>query len=362
MRFLPVCLSLGVSVFLLGGCGDDPPSAPSGASGSGGSGGSKHQGPGTCEGFSDKLESCDLLDRPLECETWPQGDVVDCMYGCFQGGSCEAVTNVNCFEVENSVTRCAAACRTFACQDGTLLPLDFQCDQLVQCAGGEDEVDCVPCPDGSPLPPSYVCDTYLDCVDGSDEANCPAPPPWQCGSGETVVGSYRCDDYVDCVDGSDEADCPTLACPAPAAPEPGKACENATAGLVACGLLEGGVVTGCEDRTQLLACAKDCVGDAACADLEKAYCANDTSDSPLQACFDKCLELPDFFPCADSTSVPSYYVCDGVPDCMDAADEVDCQLDCGDQTSVPLYSTCDGYNDCSNGLDESGCSATCPSP
>jgi hypothetical protein len=379
MRVLFAYLSLGVAFLSLNACGDDPPSknlpgqagmtGTGGASGSmagrgsGGTGGKAVTAGGTCEGFSSKLEACSLIDAPLDCSVVATGDaVLDCLFGCYETTDCEAATATYCFGAENSLASCMTVCRSFACNDGTLFPLEYRCDDLVDCAGGEDEQNCRTCDDGTELPSSFICDGYRDCAGNEDEQACLVGPTYQCENGETINGSWRCDGYyIDCADGSDEAGCAESTCPAPPRPVPGEACAKATETLSACGLLEGGVVTGCTDRTELLACAKNCIGGAACAELESYFCSSETAPPALATCFDGCAELTNIFPCEQGNgSVPASWICDGVPDCLDEGDEADCDFDCGDGELMPLYVTCDTYVDCKNGADERGCEATCP--
>jgi hypothetical protein len=380
MRFLLVCLGLGIAVLPVVGCGDDPPTKSPGplgkagsggaggmggsAAGKGGSGGMAPQLPGEgCLGFSSKLESCSLIDRPLDCTLVQEGDAeLECLFDCYEAATCEAASAAYCFGAENSVDACMTACRSFACDDGTVYPTEYKCDLIPDCVGGEDEENCQTCDGGKHLPPSYVCDGFDDCADKTDEAGCPPRRTWQCDNGETVDGSYRCDGYyIDCFDGSDEDDCPVSTCPVPPAPVPGEACAKATKALVGCGLLDDGVITACADRTELLACAKECVGAGTCSDLESYFCSDVVESSDLTSCFDKCGELTNYFPCKDaSTSVPASWVCDDVPDCMDESDELNCDFSCGDgMEPLPASAACDGYTDCPNGADEKGCQASC---
>jgi hypothetical protein len=61
----------------------------------------------------------------------------------------------------------------------------------------------------------------------------------------------------------------------------------------------------------------------------------------------------------DGLNVPAGWQCDGVSDCTDGEDELDCTgappLACGDGTSVPSSRQCDGVSDCEDGEDERDC-------
>ena len=201
-----------------GGTGDTGPAGAgneAGTSNEAGTGGTSSRQPdGTCEGYSDKLERCGLIDRAVDCSVAEDTAVERCSYGCIESSECGAVESYTCSSAQNSISNCLADCKGFRCNDDTVIPLSYRCDAVVDCSAGEDEANCVTC-DGHPLEADYICDGIPDCADGRDEQGCPLPPTFACTSGESIPGEYRCDGYRDCADGSDEVDCPKLTCPMP---------------------------------------------------------------------------------------------------------------------------------------------------
>jgi hypothetical protein len=301
-----------------------------GAAGTGGSAGNTGT-PGTCEGFSQRLVDCSVIDKPIECASGGSDPSAPCYYGCYEAATCGALTDYYCKEATNSLADCLTACDTFTCGDG------------------------------STVPSFYTCDGSADCDDGADERGCVTAPVFQCKSGETVDGSDRCDGYDQCTDSSDEAGCPELTCPQPSAPTPGAACAEAAANLESCNLLPGGSMNGCLDRTEYSACTAECWAKGSCTDVVGYFCGSTSDGAAVQTCIDACDSVSDKFPCkTGGKSVPGNYVCDDVADCDDSSDEAGCSFKCatGGQ-NVSIAVTCDGYSDCTDGSDEAGCQADC---
>ncbi|XP_062586689.1 low-density lipoprotein receptor-like [Saccostrea cucullata] len=70
----------------------------------------------------------------------------------------------------------------FNCQDGSCIPINWRCDNEIDCKSGIDE-------DG--------CHNKTTCSGGS----------FQCSSGACIPHRWRCDGEMDCNDGSDEQKC-----------------------------------------------------------------------------------------------------------------------------------------------------------
>ncbi|GFO15831.1 low-density lipoprotein receptor [Plakobranchus ocellatus] len=121
------------------------------------------------------------------------------------------------------------------CGDGSCVPMDQACDDLVQCPHAEDEHGCgaaeqagefpplchlheFPCGDGSCIPMHQVCDGLVQCPHAEDEHGCGveltcAVSDFRCDDLSGCVQSdHRCDGQPDCKDGSDEAKCGNIQC------------------------------------------------------------------------------------------------------------------------------------------------------
>lgn len=113
------------------------------------------------------------------------------------------------------------------CQDGSCIPLEFQCDGKSDCSESEDEFGCssmddqFQCNNGILIPANKVCDEFPHCDQGEDESNClyTVDPPTQrptcdpldeltCKSdGMCLDLGFQCDGTEHCTDGSDEENC-----------------------------------------------------------------------------------------------------------------------------------------------------------
>ncbi len=99
-------------------------------------------------------------------------------------------------------------------------------------------------------------------------------------------------------------------------------------------------------------CAVACSARASCEELDAA----DVGKSPLwlSRCWAQCVEP---FVCDEGgTVIDTQWVCDAERDCVDGADEQDCEyFECENKQLVGSDGLCDDYEDCTDGSDEVTC-------
>lgn len=94
-----------------------------------------------------------------------------------------------------------------------VVPAEWACDGVDDCAGGGDEAGCdgldnaLACDGGETLSKRFVCDGIQDCEDGEDERDCEGLT-YDCLGGQRVAARLRCDGRTDCRNGRDEVGCP----------------------------------------------------------------------------------------------------------------------------------------------------------
>uniref|UniRef100_A0A903Z6L2 FZ domain-containing protein n=1 Tax=Anopheles quadriannulatus TaxID=34691 RepID=A0A903Z6L2_ANOQN len=122
------------------------------------------------------IASSEALTATFDCDSYPDSD---------DRNVCEDPTRLGqCYANE------------FRCADSSCIPLQWKCDNIKDCHGGEDESDCKQCErdeyrcmsNDKCIPDKWRCDQYEDCPDASDELDCYYDEPT---TYPTAYGSQR---------------------------------------------------------------------------------------------------------------------------------------------------------------------------
>ncbi|KAI5699533.1 hypothetical protein M8J75_004395 [Diaphorina citri] len=258
----------------------------------------------------------------------------------------------------------------FQCESDPYLCLDMsvRCNRRNDCPDGSDERDCgfqscrqdeFKCHNGTCLNISKRCNNVTDCATGEDERNCPQVPDYsrcgidefRCTNGQCVHQRAKCNKVVDCDDGSDEDYCGYNLAPCP---DSDFTCNDGS-----CIPIE-----------------KICDRYPDCPEREdEANCYDPYYRNLAVVC------QSDEFSCRDGRKcVPLRQKCDRRPDCDDESDERECprptsyvppvttpayyptvscawsEFSCHDRLQcVPLSARCNGVSDCRDYSDEVNC-------
>nr|XP_054761373.1 uncharacterized protein LOC129267772 [Lytechinus pictus] len=287
---------------------------------------------------------------PTTMITCGTGECVHSVYTCDRHEDCSDGTDErNCPDI----TSCSSS--EFQCEDGECIPISFYCDNMDNCDDGSDEEDCAPytcnegqfrCDNGWCIADNLICDLVDHCFDNSDETSCGSSSEniFTCYSGDDHPLSVQCDGIVDCIGSSAEDELST-----------------------------------CEYRQLNHGCKADEIqcNNAACVSRDSqciydidpsAYITGCRDVSHLRLCDD--FECPAYFTkCPGSYCIPLRFRCNGVWDCANGEDEMECSsfvcpagtYSCRRSTiCLPPNQVCDGIRHCSDADDEQFCGVTCP--
>jgi len=239
----------------------------------------------------------------------------------------------------------------FQCKNAKCILKAYTCDFTDDCGDNSDEstTDGPTCSSQETCPSdmfkckksgkcvykSYVCDGEVDCGDDDDsdeKENCAllkcAAHEFKCNDYRCVDKDWVCDGSDDCGDNSDEKNCTT-------SKPPSSTLQPSTVSL----------------PTKISTTI-----------VKKTTAPGEIISANCKVFNFKCIK--------DDRCIHDNWICDGMNDCSDGADEKpelckeckDDEFKCGNKTCIPKTWTCDGTPQCSNGEDENlkECDVTIP--
>ncbi|XP_041361911.1 G-protein coupled receptor GRL101-like [Gigantopelta aegis] len=325
-------------------------------------------------------QSCVTL-TVIDDQTWWED--IGCADPLGKGFICEVkarnVTEQLVHPVVHPPTRAPSIDRLFNCSNGEIIWESRKCDRHPDCSDGSDEQNCgvtSTCGDtqfrcksnDQCISWDFYCDFIIDCVDKSDETMCVPRPcddgEWRCSNNQCINSLKVCDLKRDCHDGSDELNCHRCKgfhCTDGACIPYSWQCD----GIVDC----SGTHREDEDSSlcSLLKSSHLSTNTLCHWKPQGVYDAMPRHLSGLERC-DTVTCDEGYYKCPQSYCIPIEFVCNGVMDCVDGADEHVCDeyicpgyFRCRHSfTCINLLDVCDNKLDCPEGDDELSCHFTCP--
>lgn len=264
-------------------------------------------------------DTCKTYNCPELCLTIPNNRA---LCACSDGYE---YSNGNCVKKQNKID-CPNG--SFACQpEGHCIPNKYKCDGVVNCTDYTEEK----------LEKFVSCNNVTSCNSTQ----------FLCDRDLCIDNDWVCDGLEDCVDGSDEA---LTRCKDRCDPEHKFKCKTSGRCILKRKVCNNHFDCGGQDKSD----------EENCSEYQFFVFFFEEVLIFMYVGIKKC-EVTEFT-CKNKFCVSIDMYCDGINDCGDNSDEVDC-VDCGPNempcqpknSCIPLTEYCDGIQNCPDGTDENDC-------